>query len=953
MFSTTLEIVVTFWQFFAALVTFPKFEIPVEWENPLYFASVLNFNIIILRDVFPSLSDIRVYYMFVAIGIPALLCFGGIIFFSPLRVIVWYTFTLTGLLLCLLSVFTVTIGVLLRSPAVPPQLALIFAIVGVLILLFSLITFCIRKPLLDCGTVDTSECKTEDDFMYAETDPFPVVSFIIRVIALLALIFSGILLLGVFRSDETSTVTSQVADFAFALAITVFVLAGILLIWTCVGLVSVGRRGQWIAMQFLDKHFTRLFLVAVSLIFIPVGSAVFLMFNCNTFECPGGTRHAEAGTIFPYQYSSNRSDYCLPCTVDYCPVGTKFGFPYAFINDIAPCGGTSKYLLEADRSITCEGSFVFFWASAGLITIAFMIGVPLLFMHLITLTVGLIDVNFPVRLPSDDDKDIWNAKVASSENVARFLYQPFIPSHKYTRLIQLVQKLFIVFTSVFIIRISGVEVQPTWYAVVFALIAHLAGFFFLMSRSPFLFKFENRVALLMETLLVLTGVVVILILLKMDIPRWVLILLIVLNGVLPLIALAIAIGLEWTQRKSREEEEKELQELALQEKEAEEHRQVEEEEEQERKASEEAERIRLAEQQRRLDMAESQRRAEDEAASQRMIERVAHEQEEETQRLAIEQEQEAERTGVENEHRAALSAVVETPSDPDQSSTTPQTEESHDAPKNEENGLLQIVNPLSIFGLNSSANVVEPAEEQDCSSRLSVDDEEYEEEEEEDEAPSMAASSSIEETPEQRERRRKRREQAKKKAEAKLAKENEMLLDEQWKVDQDINEKVRSRLNTGLMIGGIAVIIAFGCALFGLLLSAEETDGNKKTWYNLGPRTNTSEFVGYNNWQNMTAHCCCVHGTAANGSDPNVLFVTVELWICLGGTTREFPRVMRTQKGGPIISGLGIRSVCSPNFDSSCALSNNVGLGLQVQCSGVSGANGVPFPAQANRQLVW
>src|SRR5204862_480430 len=149
------------------------------------------------------------------------------------------------------------------------------------------------------------------------------------------------------------------------------------------------------------------------------------------------------------------------------------------------CQRVSDSRLESDVTLRCETIRPFFWPAAGLLIIGVVLGVPLIFYDLISKSCAIIEEKFPIHDVSPEElakkeEEIpdpyakWRRQVAATNNVAKFLFQPFLPSVRYMRLFFLIQKLLSVFLSQFVIRIPGVH--PTAIALGSGIGIHTIGF---------------------------------------------------------------------------------------------------------------------------------------------------------------------------------------------------------------------------------------------------------------------------------------------------------------------------------------------------------------------------------------------------------------------------------------------------------------------------------------------
>lgn len=523
----------------------------------MYYAKVVNLDIPIIRDAFPSLNDFRVYFTVICVILPLGLVFFGLFFLNSLGVLIWYLLLLSGICIVIAALLATFLEDALRLNVDPASVeaALYF---GIALVVAMLVVACIAAAWERSRKEKQIEENGEDNedtvagAMIAETKDFPWIAQIQRLIMFVIFVVFGLVFL---QFLFPFSIGDSFSGLQLGLGITGLILGFFTFIWLIMGCIRSGREKQWKFFHFMEKQFMRLLLITMSMVYIPIGAGLFVLFNCNDQSCPVGKFFIKEGSGLPHNNSlASRRDVCIPCNMNAdqrCAARNL------------TCSGVSASRLEVDNYVDCDDLQIFYYA-AYLIAAMYMLGVPIMFGQLVLRVTSLVTENFPVKVPAelaaDDMEGLWALKVVSSDNSARFLYQPFIPELKYSRLFQLLQKLLVVFTAVFVIRVG---VNPVYIALGASLVIHVFSFGWLVKNRPFLHKFENGIAILMEIALTAATCAALCLMLDVDVPDGVLIAIIVLNGVLPLVAIIIGIALEWTSKKSKEEQEKEEQRIAL------------------------------------------------------------------------------------------------------------------------------------------------------------------------------------------------------------------------------------------------------------------------------------------------------------------------------------------------------------------------------------------------------
>ena len=930
MLNVIVELCIAYIQYFSTLVDTHEVSFPSAWKDPMYYVSTINFSFDIFSAAFPSLKDIRVYFTVISVVGPLVFVLLGLLFLVDRLVVVWYFLVLTGVMLLLAgtsgSIISATTNISITSSD-----AQLMLYIGGGICLFCFVMFLIARRMRASVGVVQSRRKV----MLEATKEFQVMASLWQLLIIVALLAFALIVTGYISGvDQASnSINSVGAKFALGIALSAAVIGGLMLLWLLVSLCSAGRMIQWEIKEWLQSGFLRVLLLSMSLAYIPIGNGVFLMFNCNTFTCGAGEQLLDTGTVVVLNSTAHP---CVPCVI-----GAAQMCPTAFQATL--CRGISSSRLEYDTSVACDNVRQFFWPAAGLMIVAYVLGVPLMFFRLVQLVTTTLKTEFPVKsilgsesMPqSEHDHLLWLKKAGQSQNVAKFLFQPFEYEYRYVRLFQLIQKLVIVGTTTYIVR--GGVTSPEIIALGCACAVHFIAFVLLAYHRPFLSNFESGLSIVMAFTLTVSCVMAILLQQNVVIPNTVYIIVIILNGTIPLVAIIVGLYLEWHTSQDDEDEKEKEEMMRLQ---SEVDKKIEEEEAAKaaaRKAHEDA--IAKAE----AEAAEA-RRAREEAIAKAEAEQAAA-------ALAAE---EAAKAAADAAAQALAEAEAEAEADGDKANDADSADDSAGksaAPRGEAEMLeIKVTTPQrsskppspppsrpnpsrNVDSQSSGQNKVQQQPAHPSPGKSSV--------------PSLSVHHLAAPTPNRasgrsndpldmsmsgsgvspfatprgheteedfnyrRLRRQKLRAEARKKVRNLMDQELLELNEKQGDVDMLIDRQVKSRLQGYLMAGGVIACIAFSMCILGLISRSSavvtiSTDHSASF---------TQELAGYRNWTAFVENCCCL----VNLNSPQLSSVlAIEKWMCLNGRIKE--RARSTYMQGVSANGFAIRPMCSPTFATDCSV---------------------------------
>ncbi|KAI9168208.1 hypothetical protein H9P43_007580 [Blastocladiella emersonii ATCC 22665] len=325
-------------------------------------------------------------------------------------------------------------------------------------------------------------------------------------------------------------------SFAFGLAI--------LYLWFTALFVKTRRFNERVKYLF-RKNVVRIVLLALSLFYIPMTTAVLSAFMCSWVAVPQGSEFVHRSVSL--EFNSILTDFTKttyngtavnPCyfRADQCPIADKL------------CPATQDLRLVADPSLSCTAEIYPFYLPGALISlVTIVIGIPWLYYKLIRVSARFVS-ELPTR--STDPTAKWKEQCALTSSSCRSLYTMFEVKWKYYKLVTLVHKLLIVAVLIFGNSYS--------FALICALTAtHSLFALTSMVSRPYVRVGEDALATVCLLVNVGNAVVALLIALNFYVPSWAAILVAGLNLVFPTAALCIGFYIERKEAAAKEAEREE------------------------------------------------------------------------------------------------------------------------------------------------------------------------------------------------------------------------------------------------------------------------------------------------------------------------------------------------------------------------------------------------------------
>ena len=339
-----------------------------------------------------------------------------------------------------------------------------------------------------------------DEIMQSEVSKVNIKHTIERFISFLIFLALGLFLVrAIVIPGFVDDVSDGVYPLVFAAGIVSLTLSLASLVWFIVGLFPQGRVYQFHIGVFVRDNFVSALLLLVSVIYIPAVTNVIILFNCQDVKCAEATRLPDARSTVWLTSSSVKCEPCLAASVIQNCNAT-------FAESV--CSASVGDRLQYDTSVPCADLKVFFWPASGIILLSFVISTPLLNYILTRASTEKLERDFPVdprQVAGFNEEEIYFEKVHQSDNVARFIYDPFLKRYKHWRMLFLIQKLLIVLVSVFTFNVSVMSAES--FGIAMSLIIHFIVLCYVLFARPFTRKVENLFTVVTQLFLCVTAAV--------------------------------------------------------------------------------------------------------------------------------------------------------------------------------------------------------------------------------------------------------------------------------------------------------------------------------------------------------------------------------------------------------------------------------------------------------------
>ena len=550
MIQDLVEIVLAYFQYLSSILDTPGVAYPYPWLSVRPFLGFIELSAPVISNILAFAADSRLYFMFISLIVPLILVFAGLLALNPKKVVLWYFLLLASLIALLTGVLATviaeTIGIDIEFTT---SLFLMGGGGGVFVI--CILSALINKFLLsDEIQEELSSSLSLKERFELDTRDFQCGSFLQGLLQ--SALFSAVGIAIFFFVNFLIQFSTFVFQSAITAIAAVLIIIGVMLfLWNLLQVTQRGRRLRWHAGEFMEANFMKLLLLLTSILYIPIGSSTVAIFNCNPFTCPAGRRMAIQGTLVSYNQTEigaySTASVAVAQSTLYAPFCVNCNLYNASSQLCSAswrtqvCGLSNELRLETDPIVSCERMQQFFWPAGG-VAMVILLGVPFMFARLIQQSTTMLYNDFPVHRTITEFEEIWERKVVDSSAVTKFLFQSFEFKYRYWRLAQILQKIAIVVTSTYIVKV------PSFTSASFSLICgaavHSLMSIALFITEPFIRLYDDGTSTALGLCLVTACAVALMIIYGVVPPNEVMIALIAIYIVIPVALFFVGVGLE-------------------------------------------------------------------------------------------------------------------------------------------------------------------------------------------------------------------------------------------------------------------------------------------------------------------------------------------------------------------------------------------------------------------------
>eukprot|EP00759_Apiculatamorpha_spiralis_P035751 PhF_6_TR36320/c0_g1_i2/m.53130 len=551
-FIECIQLLATHLQFLSLLnhLTIPW---PSQWRSILSWVEVFNldFNDLLVQHDFPTF-DFRGIFLVIAILVPIALVVLVLVIFNPFYTIVWYASIVIGFIILIVGL----VGYYLPSATgltSEQNVAMTYITIGAIITGLCVVLALIRMAMKQEESAreakeEALRCKVMRSLKHFGFGMFCLIA--------------GGIITGTFNVQVPGLDMGELSTQGNVIRVlgSVLLALGVAgLTYFLINVTECGRRATYNVSEFFRKHMLKLLLILISLSYIPTISYGINMFMCVEYTCPAGTKFNPFVQRAVGDFSTNSSLFCDPCVM------SKVNNPCIYDQALL-CPAFSDRRLVKYPSISCSGeSHPYFIVAAALSAVVYLIGVPMLYSATVRLCTNSINHYTHVVLPEGQTTDtitadeLWLAKVYTSDAAPSSLYRPYRYDARYFSLVQMIHK-----TSVVVMLII-VSPFRSEIAIVLTLVIHGIGSVYLIRYTPFLNAYEGGFATGLAVASVLNSIYGVYVwqVGAEGIPEYTTALFIALNGVVPIVGLAIVqVFVQFTTAREQEKRKEEIEKKA-------------------------------------------------------------------------------------------------------------------------------------------------------------------------------------------------------------------------------------------------------------------------------------------------------------------------------------------------------------------------------------------------------
>jgi hypothetical protein len=417
----------------------------------------------------------------------------------------------------------------------------------------------------DGGVGIVSRKERLDHIMQLETSEIDVVATVTRAVYFAMFFVAGLIFARLIPFDAFKD-----NDVFYALSGVVFFISICLLVWCLIGLFRGGREFQFSVGVWVRDNFVSMLLLLVSVVYTPAVTDIISLYSCAQVTCAAGYHLPVSLSVMA---SSTRSTYsetrgssaCFACNFtaynpQQCP---------ASLQDRLCGNATSDSRLTADVGVRCEDVGGFFITAASIMLAAFVVTLPFVYFILTDRSTQTLDTEFPLdnrQIEGYTDEEVHNERVHLSDNVAKFIFDPFTRRHQQWRLLVMLQKICLVLITIMaqgegsssVLRNGAIGIGLT-------LAVHLSYLIYVLYSTPFQRRVENILTGTAQVILCIVSIAALVNCLSTDAvpePVWIVVAAIVVAG--PILAIIVGAVLTFKDEVLREREREERVRVAQQ-----------------------------------------------------------------------------------------------------------------------------------------------------------------------------------------------------------------------------------------------------------------------------------------------------------------------------------------------------------------------------------------------------
>jgi hypothetical protein len=504
-----LEIYFSYVQYFVLLISIQPSPFPAYYQAPIEWLRYLNLDLTQQLSSGGSLAeyvpkglplDVRLQFIIVSVMLPLLLALSALVLLAPKTFLLWYGFMMTALLFVVIGLLIIVIDDPIVNASMGDTKVHIYMYAGIGALVVGAIIAVGYQVYY--GKKKKEEHQSYEQILEEKVAKLDVQGLAFRVLYIALLVFFALLFLGIIVIKAIME-PGALGPAGNGLAYFLFFVAVCLMVWSIVALTEAGRLMQFKLGEIIKNNFLSVLLLLIAVLYIPAVSNVILVINCQTLGCDAHERLPDAESALNFTVALG----CEPCVF-------AGGQQCSLELQTRLCGAPSaSSRLYRDGDIDCRDLRPYFWPASGIMFASFVLTMPIINYVLTDRSTEALADKFPLdtrQAVGLTDEECFEEKVLLSDNVAKFIYDPFQLRWRHWRMLFLFQKLTIVMASVYQFSFEDINVNNAQMAFGLSLFVHAICLTYIMVTRPFKRVLENMLTITTQTLLTLaalTGVI--------------------------------------------------------------------------------------------------------------------------------------------------------------------------------------------------------------------------------------------------------------------------------------------------------------------------------------------------------------------------------------------------------------------------------------------------------------